>query len=130
MADLLSESIEPILGPHIVGLDIGCGASCIYSLLGAKEYGWRFVASDVDSTALRNASELLKANGLEEQILLRTQRHRDKALRGVLKDRVALQMCNPPFHESMEHAQKAALRKWERLGKRGAEKNYQVGLEF
>ena len=47
------------------------GASCIYSLLGAKEYGWRFIASDIDDTALQQAGQLVTENGLEKQITLR-----------------------------------------------------------
>lgn len=32
----------------IRGLDIGTGASAIYPLLGAKVYGWAFIATDID----------------------------------------------------------------------------------
>ena len=131
MADLLCESFDSVHGKQIVGLDIGCGASCIYSLLGAREYGWSFLASDFDAVALANASEIVEKNGLQEQIQFRQQRNALRALRGVLKrhEELAFCMCNPPFHESLEHARRAAERKWQGLGKSKSEKNYQA-LEF
>ena len=43
-------------------LDIGVGANCIYPLIGACEYGWRFVGSDIDQVALRWAGRLAAAN--------------------------------------------------------------------
>ena len=46
------------------------GASCIYSLLGAREYSWRFIASDIDELALQHAGELVAENDLKQQIVL------------------------------------------------------------
>jgi 23S rRNA A1618 N6-methylase RlmF len=43
-------------------LDIGCGASCIYPLLGFRKYGWSFLASDIDDLSLRLAEENLRRN--------------------------------------------------------------------
>ena len=51
-------------------LDIFAGASCIYSLLGAREYSWRFIASDIDELALQHAGELVAENDLKQQIVL------------------------------------------------------------
>ena len=131
ICDLLQKStgdVEP-RGPSICGLDIGTGASCIYSLLGAREYGWSFIASDIDETALSNAEELVRENGLAEQITVRRQQDPKRVLRGVLlpDEVVAFSVCNPPFHESLEHAQQAAASKWQRLGKELKDKNYQAG---
>ena len=44
------------------GLDIGCGANLIYPLLGAAVNGWRFVAVDVTTVAVRCARRILAAN--------------------------------------------------------------------
>jgi 23S rRNA (adenine1618-N6)-methyltransferase len=38
LADLISQR----RGPEVRVLDIGTGANCIYPLIGASEYGWRF----------------------------------------------------------------------------------------
>ncbi|CAK9118784.1 unnamed protein product [Durusdinium trenchii] len=114
-------------GPSVCGLDVGTGASCIYSLLGTREYGWSFIASDIDETALTNAEKLLNENGLKERITLRQQQDPRRALRGILlpHEVVAFSICNPPFHETIEHARQAASSKWKRLGKELKRKNYQ-----
>lgn len=49
---------------------MAAGASCIYSLLGAREYSWRFIASDIDELALQHAEELVAENDLKQQIVL------------------------------------------------------------
>ncbi|CAE8609194.1 unnamed protein product, partial [Polarella glacialis] len=120
----------PVRGPGVLGLDIGTGASCIYCLLGAREYGWSFIASDVDQSALANAAAILAQNGLETQVQLRLQRDPSRILRGVLgrEETIAFCVCNPPFHESLQYARRSAGSKWRGLGKedeQGVEKNYQ-----
>ncbi len=65
----LTFSREP-KGCHEEMLDIFAGASCIYSLLGAREYSWRFIASDIDELALQHAGELVAENDLKQQIVL------------------------------------------------------------
>ena len=54
-------------------LDIGVGANCIYPLLGAREYGWRFVGSDIDPVSVKAATLLAASNGLGSQIACRHQ---------------------------------------------------------
>ena len=44
------------------GLDIGCGANCIYPLLGAAINGWRFVGVDVTQLALEQAAQNVALN--------------------------------------------------------------------
>lgn len=44
------------------GLDIGCGANCIYPLLGAAINSWRFVAVDVTQLALEQAAHNVALN--------------------------------------------------------------------
>ena len=92
IADLLNASLSIVagddqqaseaIGPRIWGLDIGTGASCIYSLLGVREYGWSFIASDVDEVALRNAEDVLSANSLSSRITLRRQADPKQILEG------------------------------------------------
>ena len=121
LADLLNSSLADgeATGPSVRGLDIGTGASCIYSLIGLREYGWSFIASDVDEVALKNAEAILQANKLTRQVSLRRQEDPSRILPGVLLrgESIAFTICNPPFHETLDHAQKAATAKWRRLSK-------------
>src|SRR5690606_29077932 len=54
LADLLAEDHDGEIprGAAIRALDVGCGANCIYPLLGHTDYGWHFVGSDIDPTAV------------------------------------------------------------------------------
>jgi 23S rRNA (adenine1618-N6)-methyltransferase len=49
-------------GRSVAVLDIGMGANCIYPLIGASEYGWRFVGSEIDPVAFSWARKLVAAN--------------------------------------------------------------------
>jgi 23S rRNA (adenine1618-N6)-methyltransferase len=49
-------------GAPPLGLDVGCGANLVYALLGAAEFGWRFVAVDIAAPALAAARATLAAN--------------------------------------------------------------------
>ncbi|HJV39479.1 MAG TPA: RlmF-related methyltransferase, partial [Geothrix sp.] len=110
-------------------LDIGTGASLIYPLLGHREYGWSFVGSDIDGTALASAARILAANpGLEAAIALRRQPDPKAIFRNVVEpdERFDLTLCNPPFHASAREAREAAQAKWRKLGRRsaGAARNF------
>ena len=62
VADLLAESAGEVpRGKGVRVLDIGVGANCIYPLLGAREYGWRFVGSDIDPVSVKAAALLAVA---------------------------------------------------------------------
>lgn len=121
LADLLAQDNDGVIprGVAIRALDIGVGANCIYPLLGHREYGWRFVGSEVDATALAAARAIVLANGLGDGIGLRQQPQRGNILAGVLDpdDRFDLSVCNPPFHASAMEAARGSQRKWRNLGK-------------
>jgi 23S rRNA (adenine1618-N6)-methyltransferase len=107
-------------GPAIRALDVGVGANAIYPLIGQREYGWSFVGSDVDATALASAARVLAANpGLGETIILRRQLDRNGIFRGVVMadERFDLTLCNPPFHGSMHEVREASEQKWRKLGR-------------
>lgn len=59
MADLLAAGKEVPTGPQVRVSDIGTGANAIYPLIGVAEYGWSFVATDIDADALRSARAIL-----------------------------------------------------------------------
>ena len=109
----------PGLGKATRVLDIGMGASCIYPLIGASEYGWRFVGSDIDPIALDWAKKLVSANpAVAGLIECRLQGSPLKCFSGVVKpgERFDLSMCNPPFHASAEDAAEGTRRKQRKLG--------------
>ena len=124
LADLLAESNAGMLprGAAIRALDIGTGANLIYPLLGHREYGWRFVGSDIDRTALRAAAAIVDANGCRKAIELREQPDPARIFGGLLHvdEMFDLTVCNPPFHASAEDAARGSQRKWRNLGNAGA----------
>ncbi len=122
LADLLSEANGGAVprGSAVRALDIGVGANCIYPLLGHREYGWRFVGSEVDRPALYSAAAILAANpGLDDAIELRHQPGRGEVFAGLLRphETFDLTLCNPPFHASAKEAAGGSRRKWQQLGK-------------
>ncbi len=117
-------------GPEVAVLDIGTGANCIYPLIGATEYGWRFVASDIDPVALRWAQGLVAAHpAVAALIECRLQPSPRECFSGVVTEgeRFDLVICNPPFYASAEEAAAANRRKRRHLGApagAGRERNF------
>lgn len=124
LADLLADSNNQDIprGCHIKALDIGTGASLVYPLTGQSEYGWHFTGVDIDAGALKSARQICEFNKLK--ITLRRQNEPENIFRGVIdaKDAFHVTMCNPPFHSSMEQANKGTQRKWANLGKGHSQK--------
>jgi 23S rRNA (adenine1618-N6)-methyltransferase len=121
LADLLAQDTGGAIprGARVRALDVGTGANCIYPLLGQREYGWRFLGSDIDTTALASARTIVQANGLERAIELRQQPQAKHIFHGLLQvdERFDLTLCNPPFHSSAAEATQGSQRKWRNLGK-------------
>lgn len=120
LEDLLAEDNnvqEAPRGRHIKALDIGTGASLVYPLIGQSAYGWRFTGVDVDANAVKSARQIRDVNKLD--IDLRLQNNSENIFRGVIQpdDVFHVTMCNPPFHGSLEQANKGTQRKWASLGK-------------
>jgi 23S rRNA (adenine1618-N6)-methyltransferase len=111
-------------GSSVRVLDVGTGANLIYPLLGHREYGWRFVGTDIDITALRAAEAILDANGLRKMIELRHQPEPARIFDGLLREDEVfdLTLCNPPFHVSAADAARGNQRKWRNLGKPDAQR--------
>ena len=121
VADLLAFGDASAIprGRSVVVLDIGVGANCVYPLIGASEYGWRFVGSEIDPVALRWARKNVTSNrAVAGLIECRLQPSAAACFRGVIKpgDVFDLSMCNPPFHASADEAALAARRKQRHLG--------------
>lgn len=122
LADLLAgeNGGEIPRGRCVRALDIGVGANCIYPLLGACEYGWRFLGADIAPEAIASATAIVQANpGMGEQIELRLQPDAGQVFTGLLQpdERFELTLCNPPFHASADEAASGSKRKWRNLGK-------------
>ncbi len=101
------------VGPKIKCLDIGVGASLIYPIIGATEYGWSFIGSDIDANSLESSQQIIDQNNSLQNIELRLQSNPKDILYGILnhEEKVDLTVCNPPFHSSAEEAQKGTNRK-------------------
>jgi 23S rRNA (adenine1618-N6)-methyltransferase len=124
LADLLAESSGGAVprGAGVRALDVGVGANAIYPLLGHREYGWRFVGTDIDAAALRVADAIVRANALAAAIELRHQPRRHAVFAGVVDadERFDVSLCNPPFHASARAAAEGTGRKWRNLGRDAA----------
>ena len=115
LGDLLG---DPMKGSKVRCLDVGVGANCIYPIIGVKEYNWEFVGSDIDATSLESAQKIVSLNpDLKNYIELRLQEKSQSLFDGVIREdeKFDLTLCNPPFHESKEAAQKGTLRKLKNL---------------
>ena len=115
VSDLLGETSNKGFekGGHIKCMDLGVGASCIYPLIGAKEYDWKFLASDISKEAVQSSNRIVMANKLEDEIDIRLQEKRKDFFTGIIEktDRIDAVLCNPPFHKSAEDAAKGTRRK-------------------
>ncbi len=107
-------------GETVRVLDIGVGANCVYPIIGRAEYGWRFIGSDTDRTALASAQRIVDANPcLAGGVELRLQTAAHRVLAGVINagESFDLVLCNPPFHSSLEDARESSTVKWTKLGR-------------
>lgn len=121
LADLLAEGSGSSIprGPSTRVLDIGVGASCIYPLIGASEYGWRFVGSEIDREAVDWARHIVVANpAVANLVECRVQPSPGGYFQSVIAEgeEFAASMCNPPFHASAQEAAAGSRRKNRNLG--------------
>ena len=120
MADLLGQSNFGDLpeSEKIRVLDIGTGATCIYPIIGVSEYGWSFIASEINEQSLESAANIVNSNpSLEGKIECKLQENPKAFFIGILssEDKIDFSMCNPPFHSSPEEAEKGSRRKVKNL---------------
>lgn len=133
LADLLNKSIDKNLASaadQIKVLDIGTGASCIYPILGNREYQWQFVASDIDKVSIKAAEDNLKNNqDLSHNITCRLQNDATHIFKGIIKTNefYHLTLCNPPFHQSLAEASKGSQQKWQKLNKSSKKQSLNFG---
>jgi 23S rRNA (adenine1618-N6)-methyltransferase len=120
-ADLIHTIADLFKNPNrpLKGLDIGIGANAIYPLIGNKTFGWTFVGSDIDQTALDSAKTILDQNDLNKVIELRYQADQQQIFKNIIRpdEHFDFTLSNPPFHASQEEADKGTARKWKNLGR-------------
>ncbi|XP_066932211.1 RNA N6-adenosine-methyltransferase mettl16-like [Clytia hemisphaerica] len=102
--DLLNLNETEECGDEFLGIDVGCGASCIYGLLGNKMNQWKFIATDVDETSCKYAQQNVEQNHMQHQITIQHKRENESFFESVLSQHPQSQtklfhftMCNPPF---------------------------------
>ncbi|WP_061039103.1 23S rRNA (adenine(1618)-N(6))-methyltransferase RlmF [Vibrio coralliirubri] len=127
VADILNSDGqgEPYNHASVKALDIGVGANCIYPIIGATEYKWRCTGTDVDSVSIKTANFIAESNpNLKGKIRARLQADSESIFKGVIKDneRYDVTICNPPFHSSLEEAEKGSQRKLDNLAANRAKK--------
>ena len=125
IADLLATDRQGSLPATMDVLDIGCGANCIYPLIGYAEYGWRFTGTDINPASIASANAIIQANpGLQRVIRLRLQKQSAAVFDGIIRrdEFYHLTICNPPFHRSAEEARQGSERKSRNLGQPGDSK--------
>jgi len=116
IADVLAENnygTIPI-GNNINCLDVGIGASCIYPIIGTTDYGWNFIGSDINPKSIASAKDIISSNAnLKGKIDCRLQENANNIFQSIIgkEEKIELTICNPPFHSSMEDAQKGTQRK-------------------
>jgi len=120
IADLLSgNNFGRIpMGDKITCLDIGTGASCIYPIIGVTEYQWEFIGTDINAESIVSAKNIVNSNSLlKDKVECKLQKRPKNIFRGILakEDKVDLTICNPPFHSSLEEAEKGTRRKIKNL---------------
>ena len=120
IADLLASNNNNCIpkGNHIECLDIGVGASAIYPIIGITEYGWNFIASDIDEKSIKAAKHIVSSNSiLQKHVTFRHQKHSKKIFEGIMdvNEKIDVSICNPPFHASIEEAIKGTKRKIKNL---------------
>ena len=120
LADLLKETNNGKI-PHketIKVLDIGMGANCIYPIIGATQYNWDFVGTDISKESLASAQKIISLNEkLSSKVSVIYQPHNEHIFQNIIKpdDYYDLTLCNPPFHRSAQEATQGSQRKLKNL---------------
>lgn len=120
VADLLAESNNGVIprGKNVKILDIGTGSSIIYPVIGAQEYEWDFVGTEIDRSSIHQAEVNVNKNiWLKKKIKLRYQDERERILDGIIfpEDKFDAIMCNPPFFKSREENWAKSTKKFQNL---------------
>lgn len=118
LAELLTQECK-VLNHHLVNaLDIGVGANCIYPIVGISDYGWNYIATDIDTASIKNVDRIAASNHvLKGKIKSRLQKNSQHIFKDIIQpgEYFDITMCNPPFHRSLQEAEKGSERKLNNL---------------
>jgi 23S rRNA A1618 N6-methylase RlmF len=97
LEDLVQQ--DSTVGPaQVCVADIGTGASAIFPLMGARRFGWSFVALDSNQDALSHARANVDRNGLHHLISLHHIASDSSIINAIsAHPHITHTMCNPPF---------------------------------
>lgn len=115
-----------------VGVDIGCGASCIYPLLAARmNTAWHMYATETNERSLKLAEENIGRNELTERIQVAHDYNSNEPFTAIIENAnwptVDFTMCNPPFFD--ENAENEDDKHFKnRTGKRQQPNNVKTGI--
>ncbi|KAJ6646284.1 U6 small nuclear RNA (adenine-(43)-N(6))-methyltransferase [Pseudolycoriella hygida] len=117
---------------NVTGIDIGCGASCIYGLLAAREHHWKMIALETNRESCGCARTNIEANNLDHLIEVIYQDDPGKIF-SKLNDRLNLQpvdfcICNPPFFSKLDELSSKISPKKNRTGHRPSPRNGRTGM--
>lgn len=102
--DLIA-SLKLSASEEIRGIDIGCGSSCIYSLLAARKNSWHMHALESSSSNLTYAKKNVESNKLEQLVEIFKQSDNQIIFKDFFNTKQEINfhfcLCNPPFYDSL-----------------------------
>lgn len=128
LAELLNKESRTLKHSMVRALDVGVGANCIYPIVGATQYGWEYIGSDVDPVSVDNANNIALVNeALKGKVECRLQAESTHFFKGVIQpgEFYDVTTCNPPFHKSLQEAQQGTERKIKNLAANKAKRGQQ-----
>lgn len=101
----LEDLLSPLKLDKVRGIDIGCGSSCIYSLLAAKKNQWQMLALESKQSNIEYARENVKRNQLEDLVEVYAQPDKQSIFKSYFETEKRVLsfnfcLCNPPFFDS------------------------------
>lgn len=118
---------------QIVGVDIGCGASCIYCLLAARmNESWKMFALEIDNDNTKYAEANINVNCLNGNIQV-IQNEDDSIFNKLFElspEPKSFCMCNPPFFSSSDEVNSSENRTGSRKRPRSRNSGTQSELIF
>lgn len=117
---------------QVNGVDIGCGASCIYCLLAVRmNTEWKMFALETDSCSIKFAQDNIKRNQMDDRVTVVSQDNDTTIFETLFRecpDQKSFCMCNPPFFSSPDAVTNSANRTGNR--KRPRSKNSGTSTEL